>query len=328
MKLSDTQKLRKNDILICAASGSTKHLGKVALAKQDYDFYFGGFMGVLRSSSNIIPALLYSYLCCEKFKKFVAETTAGANIQNLKFSVISDFQIPLPPLKVQEQIVAEIEGYQKIVTAARQIVETYKPHIDIDPSWPMVELGNQDFFEIEAGGTPSSKENNYWNGTILWATLVDLPAADYISTIENTERTITEEGLKYSSAKMIPANSVIVSTRATIGRVGINKKPICTNQGFKNVIVKNRSGTNVIFVAHMIKRLEDRMNELATGGTFKELSKTIFCSLSIPLPDLRIQDHIVAQIEKEQEIVNANKRLIEIFQQKIKDRIAQVWGEK
>jgi type I restriction enzyme M protein len=68
------------------------------------------------------------------------------------------------------------------------------------------------------------------------------------------------------------------------------------------------------------------MNVLATGGTFKELSKTNFCKLQIPIPSIEIQNSIVKRIEIEQSIIKANKNLIEIFEQKIKDRIAKVWG--
>jgi type I restriction enzyme M protein len=240
-------------------------------------------------------------------------------------SQYSHIEIPLPPLSVQEEIVAEIESYQKIIDGARQVVENYKPRIDIDPEWPMVELGDEVYFKVEAGGTPSSTESSYWNGDIYWATLVDLPQSDYISEINSTARKITVGGLKNSSAKIIPPNSIIVSTRATIGRVGINKVPLATNQGFKNVIIRNNI-VNPDFIALLIKSLEKRMNVLATGGTFKELSKTNFCKLQIPIPSIEIQNSIVKRIEIEQSIIKANKNLIEIFEQKIKDRIAKVWG--
>jgi len=82
--------------------------------------------------------------------------------------------------------------------------------------WPMVKLGDKELFSVESGGTPDSKNKAYWNGSIHWATLVDLPQDDYISVINDTQRKITQEGLNNSSAKIIPSNSVIVSTRATI----------------------------------------------------------------------------------------------------------------
>src|SRR6266516_214641 len=106
-------------------------------------------------------------------------------------------------------------------------------------SFPLVSLGEESLFRVESGGTPKSDVDEYWGGGIPWATLVDLPATDFISQITATQRTISEKGLRDSPAKVIPANSVVVSTRATIGRIAINRIPIATNQGFKNVVIKD-----------------------------------------------------------------------------------------
>lgn len=235
--------------------------------------------------------------------------------------------LPLPPLPVQQEIVAEIEGYQKIIDGARQVVENYTPRIDIRPEWPMVALGDPAVFQIESGGTPLSSEETYWNGGIPWATLVDLPARDFVSQITRTERTISAEGLKNSSAKLIPVNSVVVSTRATIGRVGINRMPMATNQGFKNIIIQDASKAVPEFVAYMVKGLAPQMEALASGGTFKEISKTAVAPLRIPLPDMEIQRAIVAEIEAEQRLVKASKELVGRFEAKIKAAIGRVWGE-
>jgi type I restriction enzyme M protein len=193
--------------------------------------------------------------------------------------------------------------------------------------WPMVRLGDETLFDIEAGGTPDSKNDKYWNGDIAWATLVDLPQNDYISVIKNTERKITEAGLKNSSAKLIPENSVIVSTRATIGRIGINRIPLCTNQGFKNIIIKDTNRVNLVYLAYMLKPLVPKMQGLASGGTFKEILKTNFCSLEIPLPPLPVQQEIVAQIESEQSKIEEYERQIKECRENIDSIVNKVWEE-
>jgi type I restriction enzyme M protein len=280
--------------------------------------------GVL-PNDKFIPEFLF-YILKAKREYLISLSSGGAQ-PNISQSIIKSLKIPLPPLSVQEQIVAEIESYQKIIDGAKQVIDNYKPTIKIDPEWEMVELGDNSLFIIESGGTPDSKKEEYWNGNINWATLVDLPAEDGISIISNTQRKITELGLKNSNAKLMPVDTILVSTRATIGRVGISKVEISTNQGFKNIIIKDKNKVNTYFCALMITRLKDRMIQLASGGTFKEISKTNFASLRIPLPPLEVQKQIVKQIDEEQAIVNQNKRLIEIFEQKIKGKIAEVWGE-
>jgi type I restriction enzyme M protein len=184
-------------------------------------------------------------------------------------------------------------------------------------NFELVKLSDERFFQILAGGTPSSENKEYWNGTINWATLVDLPANDFISNIYSTARKITEDGLKNSSAKLLPANSVIVSTRATIGRIAINRVECSTNQGFKNIVIKKFNKTNTVFVALMMTRLVDKMNQMATGVTFKELSATAFKTLQIPLPPLSVQEEIVAEIEGYQKIIDGAKMVVENYKPRI-----------
>ncbi|MEO6282983.1 MAG: N-6 DNA methylase [Dyadobacter sp.] len=195
--------------------------------------------------------------------------------------------------------------------------ERYKSILNTVSNFEMVELSNEDIFKVVSGGTPSSGIDEYWNGDNNWATLVDLPQSNFISSIESTERKITEEGLKSSSAKILPPNSIIVSTRATIGRIAINKVECSTNQGFKNIIITNFNKANTYFVALMMTRLIDKMNSMATGGTFKELSTSNFKTLEIPLPPLSIQEEIVAEIEGFQKIIDGAKAVVANYKPKI-----------
>jgi len=270
---------------------------------------------------------LLSQLTTGHFNDFLREQIAGANINNLSGALLYRFKIPLPPLEVQKEIVAEIEGYQKVIDGARAVLDHYRPHIPIHPDWPMVELGDATLFRVESGGTPRSDVAEYWGGPIAWATLVDLPASDWVSEIRSTERTITDRGLSESSAKLLPVNSVIVSTRATIGRIAISRIPLSTNQGFKNVVVEDITRAVPEYVAYALKNVVPTMEAWATGGTFKELSKSKFCQLRIPLPPIETQRAIVAEIEAEQALVNANRELIARMEKKIQATLARVWGE-
>ena len=191
--------------------------------------------------------------------------------------------------------------------------ERYRETIKSNHSFPIASLGDLSLFHVESGGTPKSEVEEFWNGGIAWATLVDLPATDFISQITTTKRTISDKGLKDSSAKMIPANSVIVSTRATIGRIAINRIPIATNQGFKNVIIKDLSRVIPEYLAFAITKLVPTMEAWATGGTFKEISKSKFCELQIPLPPIAIQQEIVNEIEGYQKVINGARAVIDNY---------------
>jgi type I restriction enzyme M protein len=191
--------------------------------------------------------------------------------------------------------------------------ERYREGAARNHSFPLVFLGETTLFRVEGGGTPKSDVEEYWGGGIPWATLVDLPATDFISQITTTKRTISEQGLRESSAKMIPANSVVVSTRATIGRIAINRVPIATNQGFKNVVIEDSGRAVAEYVALALTKLVPTMEAWATGGTFPEISKSKFCELQIPLPPLEVQKEIVAEIEGYQKVISGARGVLDHY---------------
>jgi type I restriction enzyme S subunit len=110
IKINEDKILKKGDILICTASGSKSHLGKVALIHKDIKMAFGGFMGVLRTSEKCLPKFLYNILISQKFKKVLLSNTSGANINNLRFSQIENFEFILPALQEQRSIVAKLDA--------------------------------------------------------------------------------------------------------------------------------------------------------------------------------------------------------------------------
>lgn len=191
--------------------------------------------------------------------------------------------------------------------------ERYRAVTANNHSFPLVSLGDASLFRVESGGTPKSDVEGYWNGGIPWATLVDLPATDFITQITSTQRTISEMGLRESSAKLLPANSVVVSTRATIGRIAINRVPIATNQGFKNVAIRDPQRALPEYVALALTKLVPTMQAWATGGTFAEISKSKFCELEIPLPPLDVQKEIVAEIEGYQKVIDGARAVVDNY---------------
>ena len=191
--------------------------------------------------------------------------------------------------------------------------ERYREDTIRNHDFPLVSLGDATLFRVGSGGTPKSSVEEYWNGGVSWATLVDLPPTNFITEIDSTVRTISERGLRESSAKLIPRDSVLVSTRATIGRIAINRIPVATNQGFKNVIVENRQRVSPEYVALALTKLVSTMKAWASGGTFKEISKSRFCQLRIPLPPLEVQREIVAEIESYQKVIDGARAVIENY---------------
>ena len=175
--------------------------------------------------------------------------------------------------------------------------------------WNKVKLG--DVAEIESGGTPSSTKSEYWDGgNICWATLPDLKN----KYIFDTQRKITPLGLKNSSAKLLPINSVIFSSRATIGEVSIAKVEISTNQGSKNFIC-NPTKIDYEFLYYLLKSKVEEINSLASGATYKEINKTVFSSVEVEIPNIPTQKQIADVLSTYDDLIENNSHRIQILEQ-------------
>lgn len=138
-----------------------------------------------------------------------------------------------------------------------------------------------DFGKVQSGGTPSTTMADYWGGSIAWCTPSDITSTP-TKYINSTERTITDAGLKNSAAIVMPAGSILLCTRATIGELKINSIPMATNQGFKNITIDD-SG-NAEFFYYLLQTKKNSMLELAIGSTFLEISKTALCKIPLQIP--------------------------------------------
>lgn len=159
--------------------------------------------------------------------------------------------------------------------------------------WEVKKLG--DVTEILNGGTPKTNILEYWDGDINWITPADLGKLK-IPTVEKTRRKITNLGLEKSSAKLFPENSIILSTRAPIGHIAINKVPMCTNQGCRGIVPSKK--LNTWFLYHFLKMNVKLLDSLGVGTTFKELSTKALAGVEIPLPPIQEQQRIVIILDE------------------------------
>ena len=176
----------------------------------------------------------------------------------------------------------------------------------------------QEIGEVVSGGTPKTKEDSYWNGNISWITPKDLSSFTE-RFIEVGERSITEAGLKNSSAKLLPIGTVLFSSRAPIGYIAIAKKELCTNQGFKNIICDTRYSSNE-FLYYMLKDKKNEIESIAGGSTFKEVSGKVVKEFKIPIPPLNEQKaiaHILSTLDDKIEVNNQINKTLENMAQAI-----------
>ncbi len=279
---------------------------------------------IIRFNMDImLPELFVAYSKTEVYYEQLKNYISGASRDRISRKNLGQIEIPVPPLELQQQIVAEIEGYQKIIDGAKQVVNNYKPTISINPDWEMVELDK--VCKIQSGGTPSKPVKEFWeDGTIPWVgstVCKDQP-------IYNCDEYITELGLQKSSAKIFPKQTTLIAlVGATIGKTAYLEFETSTNQNIAGLYPLDKNQLDNKFLYFISQTLYNQFYKLG-DGSFRMASLGFIKELQIPLPSIEVQQIIVKAIEEEVQLVNASKRLIEIFEQKIKTKIAEVWGVK
>lgn len=238
-------------------------------------------------------------------------------------------QIPLPSLSIQENIVAELDGYQKIIDGAQQVVDNYVPNITIDKTWREISIG--ELYDISYGLTISIPQNEDNNGIKIISTAeLCLDGSIDLSKIRKVRY---EE--KYSKF-ILPPNCLLFNWRNASKHVG--KTAIFTQEDDDYI--------SASFLLTLINKADDKIdnryawwaiNDLRRKGYFmrnarQAVNQTNFngellAQTKISVPSLDIQLDIISKLEEEMSIVKQNKRLIAIFEQKIADKISEVWGE-
>jgi type I restriction enzyme S subunit len=165
----------------------------------------------------------------------------------------------------------------------------------------------EDFCEVIGGGTPSTKEASYYGGSFSWITPRDLTNHNN-RFISKGERNITELGLRNSSTRILPKNSILLTSRAPIGYIAIAENEVCTNQGFKSLIV-NPEKADYNFVYYLIKSNIERIKGLGTGTTFAEISGSVVKNLKFYLPDLPTQTAIAEILSSLDDKIELNNKI-------------------
>ncbi len=317
-------KLKKGDVLF-NNTNSKELVGKTCFVKEDILCGYSNHITRIRALNSKVDqkylSVMLHYLWAkgvflEKCHKWVGQ----AGINNKALSAI---RIPLPPLEVQEKIVAEVDGYQKIIDGAKQVVENYKPAIKIDPDWPMVELnsicdvrdGTHDSPKYQKTGFPLVTSKNVREGKIDFTT-VNLISKEDLDNINKRSR--VDDGDIIMPMIGTIGNPIIVMKDREFAIKNVALIKFHKNSRINRIYLKSILESN-LFSSHYLNR--------SNGSTQKFISLKFIRGLQIPLPPLETQEKIVAEIEFERELVEANTKLIKIFEKKIKDKIGEVWGE-
>jgi len=189
--------------------------------------------------------------------------------------------------------------------------------------WEKVNI--EEIGTITSGGTPSTGNPAYWNGDIGWITPKDLSNYEF-RFILNGERNISEEGLKNSSAKLVKANTVLLSSRAPIGYLAIAQEELTTNQGFKNITPNEKCDS--IFLFYCLKNNVEYLKSLGVGATYPELSATRLKEVKLSIPPIPTQRKIAFILSAYDDLIENNLKRIKLLEEKASLRYKQIVREE
>lgn len=291
-----------NDVLIAKDGNSC--LETVLVQREIQPIVLLSSVAILRPNiSKVLPDYLALYLSeKENIRNMKESLVSGSAIPRVILKAFREYRIPLPPIDIQEKIVSIMGGINREIELSLLMNETleemgyelykhyfikFEPFLDqelnmsetglIPTTWKEVEIGKA--VQVLGGGTPKTSVEEYWgNGTINWFSPTDLTTQKSLF-ITKSAKKITRIGLEKSSAKMFPPYSVMMTSRATIGEVSINREESCTNQGFITLIPNDNFTIYQLY--YWLKTNMEIILSISNGSTFKEVSKTNFKKLLI-----------------------------------------------
>ena len=268
------------------------------------------------------------FLFISKSKNYFNEITkylTGASRQRISRTNLAKVKIPLPPIETQEQIVAELESYQKVIDGAQAVVENWKPNVEIDPKWKIEKLANVSKMIRGPFGGSLKKEIFKPTGYLVYEQY------HAINDDFNFGRYFINEA-KFEEMKRFKvfAGDILVSCSGTMGKIAIvpddYKKGIINQALLK--LTPNKQKILGQYLKHALESesIQQKHFRNQNGVAIPNVASVkVLSQIEIPLPPIETQEQIVAKIEEEQKIVEANKKLIDIFQQKIDVKIKSIY---
>ena len=286
--------------LLMSHINSEKYLGRSVLynKKENECIIHGMNLLLLRANADIIiPRYINLYFKSATFKSKIAKITKkSVNQASFNVNSLKNIEVNIPELNEQAIIANKFDKLEALIEQNRLLLSKYDQLVKSqfiemfgDPdlsqqkeSWDELE----NVGEIVGGSTPKTSIKEYWDGDLNWFTPAEIKENDFI--VNQSERKITELGAKSCSLRKMPINTVILSSRAPIGKVALAGCEFYCNQGFKNIVCNEN--LNPTFLLMLLKYNNEYLNSLGRGATFKEISKTIVSKIKIPTPPIELQN--------------------------------------
>jgi type I restriction enzyme M protein len=280
---------------------------------------------IIFSSDEIVPEFLRNILVSDHFHTSFMQTITGVggSLSRANPSAVGEIKIPVPPIAIQKEIVTEIEGYQKVINGARAVIDNYRPHIAIEPDWEIVKLSDVTESISDGDHMPPPKAEN----GISFITISNINKNNQIDFSKTFF--VPEEYYEALKPHRKPQKDDILYT--VTGSYGIpvlieSDIKFCFQRHIGLIRASAKINTRYLYYLLSSRFILNQADAAATGVAQKTVSLTTLRDFSIPVPPIEIQKAIVAEIQAEQALVNANRELIERFEKKIQTVLNRIWG--
>lgn len=312
-------KVEQGDWFFTTSSETPDEVGMTSVLVEDIgEAYLNSFCFGFRlyDKSEFEPEFVSYLFRSLELRKKISLFAQGSTRYNLpKQQMFNKLYISYPSsLSEQRRIASILSSADKVIDSTQKLIAKYKQIkqgmmedlLKPKEGWKKVKLG--EVGEILSGGTPSTLNDKYWSGNVLFVTPLDLGRRNEINT---TLRTISECGVNNSSANLITANSLAVSTRAPIGLMSIVTQNFTTNQGCKSV--KFYEGQNNLFHFYNMTYNVEYIRRFGQGTTFMEISKTDFSNLEFLIPDISEQCRIASILSSIDKKIESEEKVLEKY---------------
>jgi type I restriction enzyme S subunit len=282
---------------------------------------------VLIKPERIIGKFIFYKLQSETMQRHIIKLAGGSTFARINLADIRKLSIDAPPLPEQKKIAQILSTWDQAITATERLLENSQQRKKglmqqlltgtrrlpgFEGEWTTKQIDKTG--RIVSGGTPDTTNSDLWGGDVSWLTPTDITALK-THFIYDTPRTLTEKGVKESSATLMPEGSVCICTRASVGLMAISTTPITTNQGFKSIVPNREHDGEFLYYLFSFNR--HVFIRYSSGSTFMELSKKDFSKITFDYPPSAEQKAIARVLASaNDEIEQLQKRIVCLKQEK------------
>jgi len=309
----------KNPEVLLTCRGAT--CGTINLSESK-SWVTGNAMVLSPKDANVLNKFYLFFLL--RLSDFSSVITGAAQPQITRAS-LKPFKIPLPPIEIQKQIIEELDSYHKIITGAQQVIENWKPKVDIDQKWKIVRLGDVSS-RVTKGTTPTTNGFKFRESGVNFIKIESIDDCGYF--IKKKFAHIDDECNKALKRSQLKSGDVLFSIAGALGRVALVQDyilPANTNQAL--AIISPNKELNSKYLEQVLRSdlIQDQICGLKVGVAQSNLSLAQVSDFGIPLPSLKIQGEIVKEIDSERFLIESNRKIIESYNKRIIIAIAKLW---